>query len=347
MRRALVIVGVIALLGVAIGLIVWRGPDWHAVHDAFTAVTWSWVFAAIGLNLLSVIARSLSWNICIEQSLAPPRPAFPLVFSAFCVGLFGNAVLPGRVGELARVAVLRRHMPGRKGATATLLGSVFAHRMFDLFPAVTLVVWVLFTAKIPRWAYTSLAIVIVVGSLLFLFTVLLARRQHRELEGVGRMRQLLARARQGLAVMRKPIPALEATVFQFMGWGCQLFAVWAAMRAFNIHEPLPAAGLVLVLMNVATIFPVWPGNVGLVQIAVATPLVGYGVPYAQGIAFGIGLQAIEASVGIGIGLVFLAREGLSYATLKHFEEEAEESLEAGELEVPPLEPERERARSVG
>jgi glycosyltransferase 2 family protein len=346
-KRWLAIVGVIALLGVAIALVVWRGPDWHTVHDAFTAVTWTWVFVAIGLNLLSVVARSLAWNTAIEQSLAPPRPAFPLVFSAFCVGLFGNAVLPGRVGELARVAVLRRRMPGRTGATATLIGSVFAHRMFDLFPAVTLVVWVLFTAKIPRWAYTSLAVVIVVGSLLFLGTVLLARRQHRELDGVGRMRQLLARAREGLAVMRKPWPAFEATMFQFVGWGCQLFAVWAAMRAFDIHEPLPAAGLVLVLMNIATIFPVWPGNVGLVQIAVATPLVGYGVPYAQGIAFGIGLQAIEASVGIGIGLIFLAREGLSYATLKEFEEEAEESLESGELEVPSLGPERERARSVG
>src|SRR2546430_12336322 len=34
----------------------------------------------------------------------------------------------GRVGELARVAVLRRRMPGRRGAGATLIGSVFAHR---------------------------------------------------------------------------------------------------------------------------------------------------------------------------------------------------------------------------
>ena len=347
MRTKLAIAGVVALLAVAVALIVWRGPDWHAVHDAFTAVSWTWVFAAIGLNLLSVVARSLAWNIAIEQSVEPPRPAYPLVFSAFCVGLFANAVLPGRVGEFARVAVLRRRMPGRTGATATLLGSVVAHRMFDLFPAITLVVWVLFTAKIPRWAYTSLAVVLVVGSLLFLVAVMLARHQHRELEGLSRVRQLLVRARQGLAVMRKPIPALEATTFQFAGWICQLFAVWVAMRAFDIHEPLPAAGLVLVLMNVATIFPIWPGNVGLVQIAVATPLVGYGVPYARGIAFGIGLQAIEASVGIGIGLVFLAREGLSYAMLKQFEEENEDTLEPGPLGVPEAQPERERARSVG
>jgi hypothetical protein len=88
------------------------------------------------------------------------------------------------------------------------------------------------------------------------------------------------------------------------------------MRAFDIHVPLPAAGLVLVLMNVAMLFPLWPGNIGLVQAAVALPLVSYGVPYAKGFAFGIGLQAVEMSVGVGVGLLFLAREGLSYAMLK-------------------------------
>ena len=95
------------------------------------------------------------------------------------------------------------------------------------------------------------------------------------------------------------------------------------MEAFGIHLPLSAAGLVLVLMNVATIFPLWPGNFGLVQIAVAFPLVNYGVEYAQGVAFGIGLQAIEASVGVGVGLIFLAREGLSYATLREIDDDAD------------------------
>jgi hypothetical protein len=111
------------------------------------------------------------------------------------------------------------------------------------------------------------------------------------------------------------------------------------MQAFDIHEHLAAAGLVLVLINVATIFPLWPGNFGLVQIAVAFPLVNYGVDYARGFAFGIGLQAIEASVGVGVGLIFLAREGLSYATLKDIEEAPEESVD------PVLEEEPQPARS--
>jgi hypothetical protein len=69
-------------------------------------------------------------------------------------------------------------------------------------------------------------------------------------------------------------------------------------------------------MNVVTIIPFWPGNIGLVQVAIASALVGYGVQYSVGVAYGFGLQAIEASVGIGVGLLFLAREGLSLAMLR-------------------------------
>jgi uncharacterized membrane protein YbhN (UPF0104 family) len=269
-----------------------------------------------------VLSRAYAWETVIKQSIEPPRPGFRLVFSAFSVGLFANAVLPGRVGELARVAVLRRRIPGRRGATATLVGSVFAHRMFDLFPAVTLVIWVLLTAKIPGWALTSIAIVLAGGIALFITAVLLARRANRDaLEGLGPLRQLLVRARLGLAVMRSPAAAATAAAFQFGGWTCQLFAVWAAMRAFHIYESVSAAGLVLVLINVATIITLWPGNFGFVQIAIALPLVNYGVQYAKGVAFGVGLQAIEASVGVGVGLVFLAREGLSYAVLKQMDDD--------------------------
>jgi uncharacterized protein (TIRG00374 family) len=321
---------VIPVLAAAIALIIWHGPDWHVVHDAFTVVRWEWVVAAIGFNLLSVVLRSVAWDTAIKQSLAPPRPGFPLVFSAFSVGLFANAVLPGRVGELARVAVLRRRLPGRRGVGATLIGSVVAHRIFDLFPATVLVVWVLFTAKIPGWAIKAIPIVLAVGALLLLAVIYNARRQHRDLEGLSTIRSLIARGREGLAVMRSPVAAATAASFQFGGWVCQLFAVWSTMRAFHIYHHLPAAGLVLVLMNVATIVPVWPGNVGLVQAVIASPLLQYNVDYGRGIAFGIGLQAIEASVGIGVGLIFLAREGLSVAMLRVMPSAAQMELPEGE-----------------
>jgi uncharacterized protein (TIRG00374 family) len=319
-----------------VALFIWRGPSWSAVGDAFTIVRWEWVAAAIGLNLLSVLVRSLAWQTVIWQAMPAPRPRFPLVFSAFSVGLFANAVLPGRIGELARVAVLTRKVPGRRGAWATLVGTVFAHRVFDLVPVVLLIVYVLITAKIPHWAITSLVAFVAVGSALFMFALASARRHHHrgvDLELLGPARRLLTMARHGLAVMRAPAPALLAITFQCLGWLCQLFAVYTAMRAFDIHAPLPAAGLVLVLMNVATIFPLWPGNVGLVQAAIALPLLSYGVFYARGVAYGIGLQAIEASVGVGVGLLFLAREGLSYTMLKVMPDAAQAEVSAEEQPV--------------
>jgi uncharacterized protein (TIRG00374 family) len=334
------------LLGVAFALIWWRGPEWSAVRDAFTVVRWRWIFAAIGLNLLSVLARAVAWDTAIKQAMPPPHPRFRSVFSAFSIGLFANAVLPGRVGELARVAVLTRRMPGREGAAITLVGSVFAHRVFDLFPALTLVVWVLSSAKVPHWAITSLTVVLALGFGLFAFALISARRHHtHHIDGPGTIRRLIARARYGLGVMHAPLPAAIAATCQFIGWTCQLLAVYVTMLAFHIHEPLAAAGLVLVLINVATIFPLWPGNVGLVQAAIALPLVSYGVAYARGFAFGIGLQAVEASVGVGAGLIFLAREGLSYAMLKGIPEATE--TEVGPVGAAAEEPERARTRVAG
>jgi hypothetical protein len=320
------------LLAVVIALFIWRGPSFTAIGNAFASVKWEWVVVAIALNLVSVVARALAWTIVIDSAMEPPHPPPPLVFSAFSVGLFANAVLPGRIGELARVAVLTRKMPERKGAWATLVGTVFAHRVFDVVPVVLLVLYVVATANIPAYASGTLIAAICVGIALFAFAFISARRPHELMvvEAPTRVRRLLAMARQGLGVMRSPLGAAGAIVFQILGWVCQLFAVWTAMRAFDIHSPLPAAGVVLLLMNVVTIFPFWPGNVGLVQVAIASALAGYGVPYGRGIAYGFGLQAIEASVGIGVGLLFLAREGLSMAMLRVMPNAAQAEGAAGD-----------------
>jgi hypothetical protein len=58
----------------------------------------------------------------------------------------------------------------------------------------------------------------------------------------------------------------------------------------------------------------------------------YGVAYGTGVAYGFGLQAIEASVGIGVGLLFLAREGLSVAMLRVMPSAAQTELPAEEPE---------------
>src|SRR5215470_6650502 len=345
-RIVRVFLGLVVLAALA-GLFWWRRGSLEGIGSAFSAVKWEWVAVAIALNLLSVVARALAWTFVIHSAMEPPRPRVPLVFSAFSVGLFANALLPGRVGELARVAVLTRKMPGRKGAWATLVGTVFAHRVFDIVPVLLLILYVISTASIPGSARATLLFVIGFGVGLFVFAFVSARRQHHEMaiEGLGPVRALLRMGRARLGVLRAPVGAAGAIIFQIIGWTCQILAVYTAMRAFDIHSPLPAAGVVLLLMNVVTIFPFWPGNVGLVQVAIATALVGYGVAYSTGVAYGFGLQAIEASVGIGVGLLFLAREGLSFAMLRVMPTADQAELPAEEEEEDPDRPAERAAAS--
>jgi uncharacterized protein (TIRG00374 family) len=320
-----------ALVALVLAFVViwWRGPDWGSVLEAFRIVIWSWVVLALLLNIVSTLFRALSWRLTVGQALPPEhQPRLIHVLSSFGVGLLANAVIPGRLGELARVATLRRHLPDAPpGTSALLVGTVFAHRLFDLVPATILVVWVLLTAEVPHWAVVSFGIAALVGFALFTMAWLGAKKHQRPVvsEGMGSMRQLLGMGRQGLSVLKAPVPLAGAVFLQCLGWLMQLLAVYAAMQAFDIDAPLPAAGLVLVLMNVATIVPLWPGNVGLVQAAVALPLRNYGVPYATGFAYGLVLQAIEMACGIGLGLLAIAREGISFAVLRRMEDEEDSS----------------------
>ena len=311
-------IALLAAAGVAV-LLLWRGPDWSEVGRVFTDVSWPWVLAALSLNVISVLIRVLCWWIILKQALPSPPPGYSSVLSAFAVGLLANAVLPGRGGEIARIVVLHGKLQRREGLWPLLIGTVIAYRLLDLIPAIVLAVWVVLTAPLPSWAYSSLLAVISAGTALFLAGVVIALGEKRDwlIEKVGPVRQALAYVRHGLAsLLRSRRTAFWAASFQVLGWLCQLLAVWTAMRAFGIDLPLSAAALVLVLMNITIILPLWTGNVGLVQAAIAIPLINYGINYSRGFAYGIGLQAIEASVGVGYGLFFLAREGISFAALR-------------------------------
>jgi glycosyltransferase 2 family protein len=304
--------------GLALAVLLrWRESNLESFGSALVHVGWSWALAAIAFNLLSAIAGSLAWDTVIKQAMPVPHPRYRDVLSAFSTGLLGNIMLPARAGELARIAVLARRLGGRTGIWATLLGTVVAYRLLDLLPSLALIVYVLVSAPIPHWALKSLMLVAVLGSALFALGFASARRHERPLfEASGRFRRVVMTAREGLGILRSPLPAATATLYQSIAWLSQLLAVFATLRAFGVALPLSAAALVLALVNLAILFPLWPGNVGLLQATVALPLAAYGVDYGRGIAFGVGMQAIEVSVGVSLGLFSLAREGLSVAALR-------------------------------
>ena len=323
----------LAMLVAAVGvlLLLWlRGPSWSRVGHSFTDVGWQWVIASLALNVVSVLMRVLCWRVILLQALEKVRLRFMTVLSAFAIGLIANAILPGRGGEFARVAMLHRKIDRRRGLWPELIGTVIAYRLLDLIPAVLLAGWAVLATPLPGWAFVSLLTVIIIGTAGFLAGIGIARRSTPSvIARSGPVRRWLAFARQGLTALKSSASGALAGAFQTLGWLCQLLAVWTAMRAFKIDLPLSAAALVLVLMNITLILPLWTGNVGLLQAAVALPLIGYGISYSRGFACGIGIQGIDASVGVAYGLGFLAREGIGFAILRETRQTAAEKVSSG------------------
>lgn len=317
-----------ALLALLLGVILWRAPDLELVKDAFTTVDWPWVAAALLANLVSTWLRAFAWQVTLEQAVPKPYPSHRDVVSAFSVGLVANVALPGRVGEFARVGVISRHIPDGTSRWPAVAGSVLAHRVLDVIPTAGLAVYVLVAARLPGWADTGVYIVLAVGGMMLVSAVLLAIwRGDAAIDDKSKAARLFEMALRGLTVFRRPFPALVASVLQLAAWAVQLLAVWLALRAFGINEPIAAAALVLLVVNVALAFPLWPSAVGLYQAGVALALLPYGVSYEHGFAAGIGIQAIEVFVGVGLGLVFLAREGISFAALRDMPKVTDDSVE--------------------
>ena len=118
-------------------LIWWRGPDWGSVFDAFRLVIWSWIVLAFALNVVSTLFRALSWRLTDRAGAAAGASAAARSTSSrrSASACSRTRSCRGRLGELARVATLRRHLPDAPpGTSATLIGTVFAHRLFDLVP---------------------------------------------------------------------------------------------------------------------------------------------------------------------------------------------------------------------
>ena len=128
----------------------------------------------------------------------------------------------------------------------------------------------------------------------------------------GRFAHVISGLSRGQALFSQPRATTLAMAAATLSWAAQIAGIWAALEAFRIHVGLAGAGLVFVSSTIVQLFPFWPGNLGIFQLGVSAPLVNaYAISTTSAVAFSVGLQVVEGLLGVGLGLVFLAREGLS------------------------------------
>lgn len=112
-------------------------------------INYLWIVPAVAVVLLGFVARVLRWQIILAAS---HRLGFWSAYHPLMIGFAVNCILPGRIGELARPAILQRR---DKVPFTTGLATVAAERLFDIVMLVGFFAVVLYAVEIdPGIQYT-------------------------------------------------------------------------------------------------------------------------------------------------------------------------------------------------
>ncbi len=287
----------------------------------------AWVLLALGLMWAAMALRALSWHAILRSALPNARVRARDALQGTFVGVLMSATLPARLGEPARALIVARRVGGARTHLATILGTLISQMLLNLVALLGLSIAMFTTVHPFSHEEAAMAGIAAVPLLLALAALLssplLAGRSLPEpaaLEAlVGRLRDAAGELRSSVRVFADARNGGLAAGAQLGAWGLQWMSCYALFFALGLQHQvgLGAAAAVLFAVNVAAALPLTPANLGIFQGAcVAVLAAGYGVSYADALAYGIFLQAVELTTAVVIGLPALAREGLTWRSLR-------------------------------
>ena len=281
---------------------------WHnaeTVAARFGEVDARLVLAALCFHVANHALRSVAWRNVLAAAYPADRVPVLRVASAYAVGVALNAVIPGRGGDAAKVALVRMGIGG--SSVATIISTMSVVVLFDLAAATVLLLGVCATGAIPfapqlpfaaapGWALGHLPIVAVGSAAATALTIVAVRRMRPAL------RRLWAAAQRGGAILRTPVRyARRVAAVQAGAWACRIAVVYFLMAAFGLPATVPGAAVVMVLCGVSTLVPLTPGGAGTQQVMIAFAL-SEAATASLVLSFSIGMQAGITAVNALLGL---------------------------------------------
>ena len=298
-RRYIVALVALASLG-ALALMIERTGT--RVLEAAATPNWRYLLAGLAISAAVQPLRALAWTSTVRS----PNIGFRAMYAASSIGSFLDTVLPGRLGEASKVAVLKVTAGPRWPGFSRAGGSLLCAHLLEMVAFVLVGAGSVFFLPVPGWAKLTMLVgqPLADGGLV-LVSLLHAMLSHRLPEGVG---AFLAGAAAPKGIM------LRAGLILVVTWIARWFGILFLLHAVGVHVSVGAALLYMVVTGLANTMPFLPGNVGLYQGAAigALAMVGHGgeVALAASVFIPAAASAATAAAAL-VGLAMYGRHGLT------------------------------------
>jgi uncharacterized membrane protein YbhN (UPF0104 family) len=270
--------------------------------SAATSPNWLLIGAAFGVGAVVQPLRALAWRQTLGAGVG-----FREVYVASAIGSFLDTVLPGRLGEASKVAVLRAAAAERWPGLPRAGGSLLAAHLTEAIAFCLVGATAGFFLPVPQWARGAL-----VGALcLAAGGILLAAALHHKIG--PRLPKwadgFLAAAAAPRKVLLRTLAILVAT------WGVRWVGVALTLNAVGVKATLGVALVYMTVTGLANTAPLLPGNAGLYQGAAVGALAMLGHAGAHAVAASLVMPVMASVITATAAFVGLALYGRRFADL--------------------------------
>jgi len=329
----------ILIVGLAIALLAWflRHADLAGVGREIARGRVELLALALVATFTTYVLRSLRWQYLL-QGLGPTR--FVSAFRATVIGFAASFLLPARAGEFLRPYVLAR----RENLSATsAFATVILERVFDAVTVLMFFAVFLLTrgpsvgSADPRvWRAVQaggLGVALATAGILVVFFFLAGHpeklgraslRIERVLPGAlaHTVAGLVQTFAEGLSVIRRPQQLLMVAVWSVPLWASIGAGIWLVTQAFHIDCDYVGSFLTMTILVVGVAVPT-PGSVGGFHEAYRIAVTSFfHAPNDAAVGAAIVLHAISFVPVTILGIVFMAREGLTLGRMRRLAEGA-------------------------
>jgi lysylphosphatidylglycerol synthase-like protein len=292
---------------------VWRSTR-HAVAliaDRTASVDPRWLAAGVGLYFLSQTVRTRGW-FTILRAAYPDASTLRArdVALAYLTGAGLNALIPARGGDLVKLSMVRRRIPGAR--YPTLAATFVPETLFETFVGIALVGWALAMGFLPVPTST--------GSLPEVDVSLVVAHPFATTAALGALaagilwlaRRVGRQVRQGLAILHTPRLFITGVAsWQALARLIRLGSFAAFMAAFALPVTPSTVVLVMAAQGAGRIIPLAPASAGL-RLAMLSygfvEVTGHAVDIAAITAFTFGVGALLAATGLVIAATIAGAE---------------------------------------
>jgi uncharacterized membrane protein YbhN (UPF0104 family) len=311
--RARGIARLVALLVLAtlLGLAA-RRLDITRVIEELSRVRPVWIAMALVGYFAILPLWALQWSL-----LAPPGPrARPATRRMLGVVAMTSSVLnttPLLVGEAAGIYFLVTCAALERGAALSVLAM---DQLLVGIAKVCVLLAAAWTNELPVWmARGRTALAIGVGVLLLGLLAIAWRSQSLSRLAAmvlpPRLARLVDTCGAALSPLRSPRRGGGALLLALAKKSAELLAIVCLQHAFGLALPLSSALLVLAALNLATLLPLVPGNVGVYEAAVVLAYGRFGVSPERALGIAVVQHACYFAALALPGYRWLAREAVS------------------------------------